>query len=127
MAERFPKKKRNLPKNPFARDLVQRIRAGEDTAETAQAHLRLVERAKAARAAATERRKQDHSKLEQPKAVSEDATQQLRRREELLARRRKDFVDERIAEQYKVDDRIDLLDEDGNVIPNPDFGQRLDY
>ena len=127
MAEKIPKRSGRLPTNPFARDLVQRIRGGEDTAETAQAHLRMNAHAKAARTAAAEKRKQEQSRIETPTADLGDAEEQGRRKEEVLARKRKDFVDERIAEEYKVDDRIDLIDEEGDVIPNPHFGQRLDY
>ena len=125
MAEKFPKKSGKLPNNPFARDLIQRIRSGEDTAETAQAHLKMVARAKEAKAAA--KRKLEQSRLERPATEDKETEEQVRRREEVLTRNRKEFVDKRIAEEYKVDDRIDLIDEEGNVIPNPHFGQRLDY
>ena len=125
MAEKFPKKSGKLPNNPFARDLIQRIRSGEDTAETAQAHLKMVARAKEAKAAA--KRKLEQSRLERPATEDKETEEQVRRREEVLTRNRKEFVDKRIAKEYKVDDRIDLIDEEGNVIPNPHFGQRLDY
>ena len=125
MAEKFPKKSGKLPSNPFARDLVKRIRSGEDTAETAQAHLKMVARAKEAKAAA--KRKLEQSRLERPATEDKETEEQVRRREEVLTRNRKEFVDKRIAEEYKVDDRIDLIDGEGNVIPNPHFGQRLDY
>jgi hypothetical protein len=126
MAERFPKKPGKLPANPFARDLVQRIRGGEDTAETAQAHLRMVARAKAARAA-SQKRKLEQARRENPATAETESEQDERRRDEILARRRKEFIDKRIAEDYKVDDRIDIIDDEGNVIPNPHYGQRLDY
>lgn len=127
MAEKFHKKSNKLPSHPFARDLVQRIRSGEDTAETAQAHLRMIARAKAARVEAARKRKLEQARLEQPAASTQDTAELAQRREDILARRRKEFVDKRLAEEYQVDDRIDMLDDEGNVIPNPNYGQRIDY